>query len=134
MCGIVAVLRRPATRTPPRPAGVLEELAAVAEAVTVAGRELRVDPSRVAPLAVAAERLEAVDRDLRGTPGLACLLAPVPAPAEGAMSTADAVAAGAAGIGAALGALEADLDAGRVALPPGGLEGLNAHLVRLRDA
>src|SRR5579875_3780815 len=134
MCGIVAVLRRPATRTPPRPAGVLEELAAVAEAVTVAGRELRVDPSRVAPLAAAAERLEAVDRDLRGTPGLACLLAPAPAPAEGAMSTADAVAAGAAGIGAALDTLEADLDAGRVALPPGGLEDLNAHLVRLRDA
>ncbi len=69
MCGIVAVLRRPARRPLPEPDRVLDELAA-------AGRDLdAADLRDPAALGRTVERLQAVDQALRGSPGVRCLLA-----------------------------------------------------------
>jgi glucosamine--fructose-6-phosphate aminotransferase (isomerizing) len=66
MCGIIAVLRRPSRRQPPNP----EILLAAAQAAAAAfARE-----HSVAGLRAAAEALGKLDQQLRGVPGLLCLL------------------------------------------------------------
>src|SRR5438477_8432398 len=64
MCGIIAVLRRPSTRAVPEPDGLLADLDG-------AWALLGNGPSR---LAEAAGRVAAVDRILRGVPGVLALL------------------------------------------------------------
>lgn len=66
MCGIIAVLRRASRRPPPSPAALTAHLA-IAERALATGHE-------VASLEAAATALQAMDRELRGVPGLRCLL------------------------------------------------------------
>ncbi len=63
MCGIVVVVRRPSARALPSVDALEAELAAALAGLTHGG------------LAAAAERVEAIDRELRGVPGLRALLA-----------------------------------------------------------
>ena len=69
MCGIIAVVRRRSARTAPTTASLLALLDGAAGS-------LRSAPAgEVADVLVAlADRVEAVDRLLRGTPGIAALL------------------------------------------------------------
>lgn len=120
MCGIVAVLRRPASRQPPDPDGVLAELAA---ARTVLADHDGADP---AGLEWAATHLEVADRALRGSPGVRTLIGTPDLPAR---------------VGELLEPMEhrvreveSALDSGRLAPSPGTVERVNAGLVRLKDA
>ncbi len=123
MCGIVAVLSRPSTRPAP---DLVTILASVQEATGQLGRE-------VASLVAAAERLESVNRQLRGTPGLACLL--------GTPGAIDQLASAIAPADAWVASLDRDLDAGLLSLADAASaegheqtpESLNAALVRLKD-
>ena len=86
MCGIIAVVRRPSDRQPPELAGLLNTVERVAALIPSA------DPGAAetggaggeagngwdairSRLAEAGKVLDSVDRELRGTPGLMCLLA-----------------------------------------------------------
>jgi glutamine---fructose-6-phosphate transaminase (isomerizing) len=119
MCGIVAVIARPSTRRVPDLGAV------VAEVQGVAATLLAIGAAPVADLEAVAARLEAAERELRGTPGLTALL-----PA----GHAERLLAAVGPVEAALDAIDADLDAGRIVLSVGELEAVNAALVRLRDA
>ena len=66
MCGIIAVLRRKGRRTPPA-AGQLADLAAAAERALAGALD-------VVSLAAGAAALAHLDRELKGVPGLWCLL------------------------------------------------------------
>ncbi|HEX2052527.1 MAG TPA: SIS domain-containing protein [Actinomycetota bacterium] len=68
MCGIVAVLKRRSGREAPQPASLLDDLQS---ALHQLGDK---SPGIAARLAAAEEHLDAVDRKLRGTPGLTALL------------------------------------------------------------
>lgn len=121
MCGIIAVLRRRAERTPPSGTEVLDLLE------PVAGLLATRDPGELtAHLVEAAERLCAVDELLRGAPGLSALL--------GDRALAGSVENLSAGVAAALRDLEADLDAGTVSVAPADLESLNAAFLAAKDA
>lgn len=118
MCGIVAVLRRPAGRTPPTAAEVIG---------AVVG--LDSDPAGGAGpasgLSRAADGLARADALLGGVPGLKLMLA-------------DRALAGAlehrlAALDEAVSGVEARLDAGDVAAGTAELEQLNHDLVRVRD-
>jgi glucosamine--fructose-6-phosphate aminotransferase (isomerizing) len=117
MCGIVAVLRQPSTRPVPDPESIFTALDEALELVS--GSEL----SRLQP---ALTRLQEVDRLLRGTPGLHCLL--------GDPLTVERVAVLAGRIGTELARLETELDQGSVELQPGEQEDINRVLVALKDA
>lgn len=115
MCGIIAVLRRASRRTPPAADRLSTQLDGAAS-------RLEGDPS-AAELEAAADALQALDKELRGVPGLCALLQD---------------AAAAAQLGARAGALRDDvarlerrLDAADAAGPD--LERRNAALVRLKD-
>ena len=115
MCGIIAVLRRASRRAPPaadRLSTLLDQAAA-----KIAG-----DPD-AEQLEAAAEALEALDRELRGVPGLWTLLQ---APAFAAQLGADAAAQR-----ARVTAIEQHLDEGDGAGRD--LERRNAALLRLKD-
>jgi hypothetical protein len=112
MCGIVGVVRRRSRREPPSGRALVEQLdAAVARA--------RLDP---AALLEVAGLVEAVDRALRGVPGVRCLV--------GDPDAAELIAAAADGVSGRLLALEGDLDVGAVSILPADLEAMNAALVR----
>ncbi len=129
MCGIVAVLARPASRPAPDAGPVLEALAEAAEALAVATADLRSDPSRaLAGLGRCAATLEKADRTLRGIAGTACLLGGT------GMSTLEAVGAAAGNVQARISALEADLDEAATGVAAGDQESLNAAMIRLKDA
>lgn len=128
MCGIVAVLAR-TSRRPAAEAGFA--VSALEEARAALGRSgtlLTADPGAALELlAGIAGSLEAADATLRGVPGVAGLLA-------GGEATVGRVAEAAAGLGAAITELEAQLDAGAIHLDGSGQEALNAALVQVKDA
>jgi glucosamine--fructose-6-phosphate aminotransferase (isomerizing) len=119
MCGIIAVVRRRSRRTAPASAELTSLLAGAADALRGApAGELGEALSGVA------ERIESVDRLLRGTPGISALLA------DRGLSA--AVDAACAEVGAALAERERGLDED----PATGsaLEAINAGVIRLKDA
>src|SRR4051794_20131662 len=116
MCGIIAVLRRPSTRAVPDGSGLLADLDG-AWGLLTAG------PAR---LAEAAGRVAAVDRALRGVPGVIALLGD----RQLATDTAERLTRFEGWIKST----EADLDAGRLGLSGRTLEDVNAALVALKDA
>ncbi|HEY1734175.1 MAG TPA: glucosamine-6-phosphate synthase, partial [Acidimicrobiales bacterium] len=81
-----------------------------------------------AGLAAVATRLEEIEVGLRGVPGVACLLS------EPNLAVAERIAAATEPIGATIGAVETDLDHGRLRVGTDALESVNATLIRLRDA
>lgn len=122
MCGIIAVVRRPAEREPSEAGPLVEQLDAV-RALLAAPAEV---PVARAELERAAGELEAVDRALRGVPGLLTL---------------ERDPAASARIDALTEALEGRcrdvvgaLDSFDHALSPTELEATNAALIRCRDA
>ena len=119
MCGIIAVLGREPSRTPPDPSvvtRVLDELAAGLEAGDP-------DSARLAAMAGVAA---ALDRDLRGVPGLRTLLGH-----PDLVATIDERTASLQG---RVATIEARLDAGDLSLDADELEHTNAALVSLKDA
>ncbi len=128
MCGIIAVLRRRSSRPIPTLGPILERLD---EAVgrlgdVVAGFDgFSGDHDR--ELAATTALLESIDADLRGPPGVACLLVP-------GRDGCDAVAARGVILARLADDLEETLDTGKVLWSPTYLEGVNVALVRLRDA
>jgi glucosamine--fructose-6-phosphate aminotransferase (isomerizing) len=119
MCGIIAVVRRRSARSVPTSA----ELTSLLEG---GAGELRAAPAGALDAAVAAvaDRVEEVDRLLRGTPGIAALL--------GDRTLTPAIDTSCTEIGLALaereGALDEDPASGLV------LESVNAAFIRLKDA
>lgn len=121
MCGIVAVVRRPTDRTPP----VLAELAAELRRATGHLEGALADGSPAGPLDEAAAHVEAVDRALRGVPGIRAQIDdPSGAAALGAELDRQQVL---------LARLEARLDVDG-AVEPDELETVNAAMVRAKDA
>jgi len=126
MCGIIAVLRRRSSRLAPQLEPMLDRLdeaiarlqGAVAGYDGLSGRFGE-------ELLALAPALEALDGELRGPPGVACLLS--------VAGGADQVADRGRILTAVLDDFEECLDAGKVASPPAELEAVNAILVRLRD-
>ncbi len=123
MCGIIAVMRRASTRSSPVPGDLRETMqegeTALAHAATAA-RAIAVDLQR------AHEALAAVDRSLRGVPGLRCLL--------GHPDLIDDLDARAARLEDAVGQLELRIDSGSLQLLDDDLEEVNAKLLKLKDA
>ncbi|MGH8997787.1 MAG: SIS domain-containing protein [Acidimicrobiia bacterium] len=115
MCGIVAVLRRPARRLPPAGADVL---AGLDRAIAAAGA--------LETLGESATVAEDVDLALRGTPGITALLADpsLARAAEVRCAQLDDIVAG----------LEQSLDGDTAELGADRVEEVNAALVRLKDA
>jgi glutamine---fructose-6-phosphate transaminase (isomerizing) len=120
MCGIIAVLRRPPSRPVPSPETVLGSLDRALAAV--AGADLA--PVDGEGLAVAAAAAEEANRLLLGVPGLLAVLreptlrSDIPERLER--------------LDRAVLALEGRMDRGEI--PVGGVETVNATLIRLRDA
>ena len=120
MCGIIAVLRQRTTRIPPDPATVLGGLDQAMGVLSGSG------PALLSGLAGAASAVEEVDALLRGAAGLQALL--------GGDGLRAAVAERIAAVDARIAAIDLALDAGELDVAPGGLEAVNASLVRLKDA
>ncbi|HEY3240058.1 MAG TPA: SIS domain-containing protein, partial [Acidimicrobiia bacterium] len=116
MCGIVAVLTRRSTITPPDAGALMTGMAQALEALRRADADLD----------QAAEGLAALDRALRGVAGVRALLAN-PALAQRLQIRM-------ASASRDLDRIEADLDAGRRPLEAAALEAANADLIRLKDA
>jgi len=117
MCGIVAVVRRPSDRPIPDATALAARLEEAAH---------RLGSTDVASLSAAAELIESVDAELRGTPGVRCLL--------GDRAGFVAVEHHAGALPPAVERIEADLDVGAAGVAPAELEAVNAALVRLKDA
>ncbi|MCU1380201.1 MAG: glucosamine 6-phosphate synthetase, contains amidotransferase and phosphosugar isomerase domain [Acidimicrobiales bacterium] len=115
MCGIIAVVQRPARRELPQAAWLNERLGAARSALLDAG-----------DLAAAAAHVEELDQALRGTPGVRALLAD-PVLTKG-------IDAGTAELEDEVRRLEAMADEGGLGLTGTALEVFNAALVRLKDA
>jgi glutamine---fructose-6-phosphate transaminase (isomerizing) len=120
MCGIVAVLGRPASRPPADATALTQTLADVAERLSAAtvtdGEALR----------AAGDRMFVVDSELKGSPGLRGLLE---APAAGGN-----LRALIGGIDSQIARLESRLDADCVDLSTSRQEEVNAALIALKDA
>ena len=117
MCGIIAVVQRSARRTPPTAAEVLAHLDEATGALA----------PDAAAVDAAAAAVEAVDRLLRGTPGVRALVADggLAADVEQRVAALDEQLAG----------IEASLDEGALGLHAGPeLEAMNAAIIRLKDA
>jgi glucosamine--fructose-6-phosphate aminotransferase (isomerizing) len=132
MCGIIAVLRRRSDRANPSLPSILDRLdeAVVRMGDAVAGFDglSAGNPnSGDSELRAVTELLQAVDRELRGPPGVSCLLS---AP-EG--DGAEQVAVRGVTLAALADDLEQTLDTGKVRWSPAYLEALNETLVGLRD-
>src|SRR5580704_7838147 len=129
MCGIIAVLRRRSSRPTPTLEPILERLdEAVGRLGDVVAGFDGFSAALDGELAATTELLESIDADLRGPPGVACLLA-----APG-LDGCDAVAARGITLAGLADDLEETLDTGKVLWAPPYLEEVNAVLVRLRDA
>src|ERR1035441_179960 len=126
MCGIVAVLRRPSGRATPSAEPIVEALNHVI--ATLRRTNASLGASAMTDLREAAEMVGAVDRSLRGTAGVSCLLS------GPGLSVADAVGARAAELDALLAAIEHQLDSADVPFSPGELESVNAASIVLKDA
>ena len=125
MCGIVAVLARPSSRTPAIAADLVAEVTDVTS--TLGARpaaELLCRHPDV--LDEAAARLREVDRQLHGPAGLQTML--------GAAGDLDRLAQAFSGGDALVARLEGALDSVAVELDPAEQESVNSALVRLKDA
>src|SRR4051794_5580573 len=121
MCGIIAVLSRPAGRAAPEPAWLAERMGAAAALVPAADAG-----DIVARLAETASVLEEGDAALRGVPGVRALVED--------STTVDVLRAGLASIDDAVGALERWADSGACRLSGPELEAFNEGVIRLKDA
>jgi glucosamine--fructose-6-phosphate aminotransferase (isomerizing) len=115
MCGIIAVVQRPARRQPPEPSWLGERLGLARASLLEHG-----------DMGAAADHVEALDRALRGTPGIRALL--------DAPDLVTAIDAGIAELEDELRRQEARADDGSLGLTGGALESFNAALLRLKDA
>jgi glucosamine--fructose-6-phosphate aminotransferase (isomerizing) len=123
MCGIVGVVRRRATRPVPDAAALVRRLD---EALAVGG-DATADGGLSDTLGEMAAQVEAVDRELRGVPGVRALLGDP----QSALLLGDRVEQ----LTARLDQVEAELDGGLgTTLAPTELERVNAMVVRARDA
>ncbi len=120
MCGIIAIVRRPSTRTAPEPAEIRSSLAAAREEASRSRVEMG---SQV--LERIAELVERANRLLSGPPGVTTLLV-TPGLGDDVVSEVSEIERSIAG-------LERALDAGTVE-PLGGIEALNAAIIRVKDA
>jgi glutamine---fructose-6-phosphate transaminase (isomerizing) len=120
MCGIIAVVRRPAGRPPPASAELLDLLDPVAGLL-----ESQPTAAVADDLRAAADRVVAADRLLRGVPGVRALVTDP--------SLAATIEHLAAAFGERIRTIEATLDAD-VARMEVELESINHELVRLKDA
>jgi glutamine---fructose-6-phosphate transaminase (isomerizing) len=127
MCGIIAVLRRPTAWEAPPAGPIVGGLDAQVGALAWAAERFGPDQASLDRLAAVADHLEGIDARLRGTAGVACLLA---GPGS---AVADAVADRSAALDEAVRAIEAGLDAHQGPWPAAALEAVNALLVRLKD-
>ncbi|MDH3754055.1 MAG: SIS domain-containing protein [Acidimicrobiia bacterium] len=118
MCGIIAVVRRPADRNPPEPGELLGPL----DAARAKADGLAAGPGLAELLDEIAESLEGVDRDLRGVPGVRSLIAR-PGLAQSIEASLDVIAAAVDDLDQRF-----DLDAEEAVS-----EDLNAALLRVRD-
>ena len=127
MCGIIAVLRRPTAWEAPPAGPIIGGLDAQVAALARAAGWFGPDQATLDRLAEVADHLEGIDAHLRGTAGVACLLA------GPGLAVADAVADRSVALEEAVRALEARLDADQSPWPTAALEAVNALLVRLKD-
>ncbi|MGI9119251.1 MAG: SIS domain-containing protein [Acidimicrobiales bacterium] len=119
MCGIIAVVRRPSRRSPPAPSDIRTGLARAEAGLADQGRA-------TVALEEAAAELEGLDRALRGSAGMACLLAHADLAAD--------LAAVAERLDAETQRLDHEVDRTAPALSGWALESRNAALLRLKDA
>ena len=125
MCGIIAIVRRPATRPIPHQAEVTGAVEAAAAALGGAVSAVGDPLVGLAPeLATGAERLHSANRLLSGVPGLRLLLE-APSMAGALRILIDSATS-------SLATLDARLDAD-ASVDPADLESLNEQLVRIRD-
>ena len=126
MCGIIAIVRRPASRPVPKAAEVtsLVEAAASVLAEGAAAASSGALGGVAGTLEAAADRLQEANGLLGGVPGLRLLLAS-PATVQALEGLIEAATAAVAG-------MESRLDAD-TSLDPGELEHFNEQLVRIRD-
>lgn len=119
MCGIIAVLRRRSDRPAPASADLLAPFDG-------AGAALRDAPAEALASTISdlAARVEGVDRQLRGTPGIVALLAD--------RGLGAVLGAHCTDLGRALAEREGELD--EDAVPTAELEAVNAATIRLKDA
>ena len=121
MCGIIAVLSRPASRPAPEPSWLRERIG------TAGGVVPAPDAGDVsARLVDTAAVLEEVDRALRGVPGLQALTAHA--------EVVDVIRAGVATVDDAVAALERWVDTRACGLVGSELEAFNEAVVRVKDA
>ena len=126
MCGIIAVIGRPADRTPPTIAEIAAELRAASDHLAPV-LDRRLSPADlVQAVAEAAGHVERADAALRGTPGVRTLLGQPAGAAELAARVAD--------LQSTIDELDAQLDADGRGLTPAELELLSTELVRVKDA
>src|SRR5947207_4277964 len=120
MCGIIAVVRRRSSRTPPTPAELQGWLDAASLALDTEGWP------GVAGLRAAADAIEAMDQALRGVPGVRALI--------DAPDAVGAIRHGMTAFESQVAELDRRLDAGEVDFPDSEVEAVNAGIVRLKDA
>lgn len=123
MCGIIAVLQQRPTRPAPDLGRVLDQLNDAEARLRATGVE-----RDLSELTAIADKLEALDAELRGPVGTAALLS-----APGLAGAAD-IAARAAILDSSLRHLESSLDEGDASWSSDELEAGNAVVVRLKDA
>jgi len=116
MCGVIAVLRRRSSRAVPDGPQLLSLLDGAADSLALG----------VTGLAPAAEAARAVDQALRGVPGATLLV--------GDPVLATEIGLRCAAADAALGAIEAALDAGTAELGGSAVETVNAAVIACKDA
>ena len=124
MCGIVAIVRRPATRPVPDGDAVVGMVAAEADTLAAAGAAGRGLNGLADELGAAADRLQAANGSLSGVPGLRLMLE--------SPSTVAALGRHVKALSALVGGLESRLDAD-TSRSAADLERLNGELVRVRD-
>ena len=131
MCGIIAVVRRPSDRRPPQSGSVTVALAGAHRQLERLSTTIP-DPARLGEVAA---DIAAVDRSLRGAPGLEALVSD-PALLSDVTHLARALEGDLVEIEAALDSLEADaaLLEGGPGLASVGIEAINAAVVDLKDA
>ncbi len=129
MCGIIAVLRRRSSRPAPELSSVLERLdeALGRLGAAVAGARAGTAADSNEELTAIAARLESLDGELRGPPGVACLLS-----GPDGRGHEDVARRGRA-LACLADDLEETLDTGKAQWSPAYFESLNETLVRLRD-
>ena len=126
MCGIIAVLGRPAGRPAPTISDVAAELRAAHGHLLAALESRDLTAGLTGAVAEAATHVERADQALRGTPGVRVLLGEPAATIELAERVAD--------IDVLVARVDQLLDGDDAGLTPAQLEAVSTELVRLKDA